>query len=165
MIMNNNNENMELENANDMELFLNYTQFVQMFLNKICKQYKKKKINAYFVQFQSWTMLFIETVITISNETPIISGLYKILKTIFSLFATSNKQIQIQKQEEKDNDDNEEEEEDILMLDDNNNNNNIKEDCNNEILLENNKFLNIYKTKNEHLFRLLFLKKGAPASF
>ena len=96
MIMNNIAENAELENANDMELFLNYVEFIQLFLSRICKEYlmkeneAKKGVNPYFIQFKAWSLVFIETEIEESNNNPMISGLYKILKTVFSLYATSS---------------------------------------------------------------------------
>ena len=97
-----------------MELFLNYVEFIQLFLSKICTEFlmnenkTRKRINPYFIQFQTWSLMFIETVIEKSNKNPMISGLYKILKTVFSLYATSSSHASLNEQELKNDDDDDE---------------------------------------------------------
>ena len=130
MIMNNIADNAELENANDMELFLNYVEFIQLFLSKICKEYlindnkTRKRINPYFIQFQTWSLMYIEIVVEKSNKNPMISGLYKILKTVFSLYATSSQASDMNPDDLKDDEDEQGDDENILA--DNNDENQVK---------------------------------------
>eukprot|EP01083_Nonionella_stella_P007613 21942_1 len=101
-------EHAVLDNANDMELFLNYVEFVQQFVGKICRMHS----HTYGVQLEtSWSVIFIQTVIQIADTHPMISGLYKILKTLFALHYRQNRPAMEESKED------EEDEQDILMMD------------------------------------------------
>ena len=92
LIENEGDSNIILENSADMELFLNYTQFVTKFIAIICRKELKKygssktKVNPYYNQFQMWSINFIEALIDKSINNECISGLYKLLQCIFKIY-------------------------------------------------------------------------------